>query len=61
MLSVSDDGEIGGDAINDLLATNEAFSETVSEASSHREATASTDSPAGSPSLQTLPANPLTL
>ena len=42
---MSDNGESGGDTINDLLATNEAFSEIVSEASSHREAT--TDLPAG--------------
>ena len=42
---MSDNGESGGDTINDLLATNEVFSEIVSEASSHREAT--TDLPAG--------------
>ena len=56
---MSDNGESGGDTINDLLATNEAFSEIVSEASSHREAT--TDLPAGFAAMVTLPANPLTL
>ena len=32
-LSVSGNEEVGGDTINDLLATNDAFSEIVSEAS----------------------------
>lgn len=31
--SVSGNEEVGGDTINDLLATNDAFSEIVSEAS----------------------------
>ena len=51
---MSDNGESGGDTINDLLATNEVFSEIVSEASSHREATASTDLPAGFAAMVTL-------